>query len=149
MAVEVLALFVIFSVSVSFAARPTRWCVTSKDEEAKCNQLASELQKAVTANKSLESVIPADFQCVDAPDLFACMEMIDDDQADLVNLDSGLAYFAGRKHNLMPIMAEKYDTVDKRTYSRPTSLILQTWINMALGPGKKNNGDLDSKIYSR
>ncbi|KAH9500931.1 hypothetical protein Btru_069230 [Bulinus truncatus] len=118
MATALLAVLVIFLVSVSFAARPTRWCVTSNDEDVKCRQLASELQKVRTANKSLEAVIPADFQCVDAPDLFACMEMIDKDQADLVNLDSGLAYFAGRQHNMMPIMAEKYDT--KTTDDRPT-----------------------------
>ena len=36
------------------------------------------------------------------------MHMIESDEADLINLDSGLGYFAGRQHNMMPIMAEDY-----------------------------------------
>nr|KAI8756219.1 melanotransferrin-like isoform X1 [Biomphalaria glabrata] len=94
----------------AFADRPTRWCVSNNAEEMKCNQLKAELQKAVEANTTLATVLPADFQCIDADDVFSCMELIESDQADLVNLDSGLGYYAGRQHNMMPIMAEKYDT---------------------------------------
>lgn len=39
---------------------------------------------------------------------FLCMRRIENNEADLMTLDSGLGYFAGRQHNLMPIMAEKY-----------------------------------------
>lgn len=36
------------------------------------------------------------------------MRKIEHNEADLMTLDSGLGYFAGRQHNMMPIMAEKY-----------------------------------------
>ena len=36
------------------------------------------------------------------------MAALEADDADLVTLDSGLAYFAGRQHNLLPLMAEDY-----------------------------------------
>lgn len=38
------------------------------------------------------------------------MEAIEADVADLMTLDSGQGYFAGRQHNMMPIMVENYDT---------------------------------------
>lgn len=37
------------------------------------------------------------------------MEAIELDDADLMTLDSGQGYFAGRQHNMMPIMAENYE----------------------------------------
>ena len=37
------------------------------------------------------------------------MEGIELDNVDLISLDSGQAYFAGRQHNMMPIMAESYE----------------------------------------
>ncbi|XP_055863595.1 melanotransferrin-like isoform X1 [Biomphalaria glabrata] len=107
---KILKVIVVVLFYAAFADRPTRWCVSSNAEEMKCNQLKAELQKAVEANTTLATVLPADFQCIDADDVFSCMELIESDQADLVNLDSGLGYFAGRQHNMMPIMAEKYDT---------------------------------------
>lgn len=39
---------------------------------------------------------------------FTCLDKIEKDEADLITLDSGLGYFAGRQHNMMPIMAEDY-----------------------------------------
>ena len=36
------------------------------------------------------------------------MNMIEKDEADLIVLDSGQGYFAGRQYNMMPIMAEDY-----------------------------------------
>lgn len=36
------------------------------------------------------------------------MDKIQRDQADLMALDTGQGYFAGRYHNMMPILAEKY-----------------------------------------
>ena len=40
---------------------------------------------------------------------FSCMNMIEKDEADLIALDSGQGYFAGRQYNMMPIMAEDYE----------------------------------------
>ena len=36
------------------------------------------------------------------------MEAIELDQADLMTLDSGQGYFAGRQHNMRPVMVENY-----------------------------------------
>ncbi|XP_055863479.1 melanotransferrin-like [Biomphalaria glabrata] len=118
MRASAVALLILSLVYVSFADRPTRWCVTNKAEEVKCAQLKAELQKAVQANKTLSAVLPEDFQCISAQDVFSCMELIETDQADLINFDSGLGYYAGRQHNMMPIMAEKYDTAT--TTDRPS-----------------------------
>jgi hypothetical protein len=38
------------------------------------------------------------------------MEAIELDEADLMVLDSGQGYFAGRHHNMMPVMAENYES---------------------------------------
>lgn len=39
---------------------------------------------------------------------FECMKMIQDGNADMMALDTGQGYFAGRYHNMQPIVAEKY-----------------------------------------
>lgn len=39
---------------------------------------------------------------------FECMKMIDEGAADVMALDTGLGYFAGRYHNMQPLVAEKY-----------------------------------------
>ena len=36
------------------------------------------------------------------------MKMIQDGNADMMALDTGQGYFAGRYHNMMPIVAENY-----------------------------------------
>jgi len=38
------------------------------------------------------------------------MEMFDRDEVDLISLEAGNGYFAGRFHSMRPILAEKYDT---------------------------------------
>uniref|UniRef100_A0A0B7BCZ5 Transferrin-like domain-containing protein n=1 Tax=Arion vulgaris TaxID=1028688 RepID=A0A0B7BCZ5_9EUPU len=101
-------LVIFYTIYLSYAARPTRWCVITTAEELKCNQLKFELEKAKTANTTLTPLLPETFTCVRTNDLFTCMSMIERDEADLINLDSGLGYFAGRQHNMMPIMAEDY-----------------------------------------
>ena len=37
-----------------------------------------------------------------------CMRLVDQDQADMVVLDPGLTFIAGRFHSLVPIMQEVY-----------------------------------------
>ncbi|GFR78055.1 melanotransferrin-like [Elysia marginata] len=90
------------------AQRPTRWCVTNKEEEIKCNFLKKQMSQAVSDDPSLANKLPEDFQCVRQYDQFSCMEGIEQDNVDLIALDSGQAYFAGRQYNMMPIMAESY-----------------------------------------
>jgi melanoma-associated antigen p97 len=109
-----------FIIYLSNAARPTRWCVFNTAEEIKCNQLRLELDKAKTANTTLRTLLPETFQCIRTFDVFTCMAMIERDEADLINLDSGLAYFSGRVHNMMPIMAEDYGYAPSSVGVRPT-----------------------------
>ena len=40
---------------------------------------------------------------------FQCMKTIADDGADLMTLDPGQGYFAGRYHNMMPLVSENYE----------------------------------------
>ncbi|CAG5129094.1 unnamed protein product, partial [Candidula unifasciata] len=96
----------------------TRWCVITTAEEIKCNELRLQLEAAKVANATLAKLLPEIFQCVRTNDLFTCMDMIEKDEADLITLDSGLGYFAGRQHNMMPIMAEDYgyDNSDRQVY---------------------------------
>ena len=50
------------------------------------------------------------------------MEAIELNDADLMTLDSGQGYFAGRQHNMMPIMVENYE-------SSKCSVFLFWWIS--------------------
>ena len=46
-------------------------------------------------------------------DRFACMDMIDADNADLMSLDPGMGYTAGDYFTMMPLMAEMYTPLGK------------------------------------
>ncbi|RUS73301.1 hypothetical protein EGW08_018930 [Elysia chlorotica] len=91
------------------ADRPTRWCVTNEEEAIKCKFLKDSMTEAVANDPDLAKEFPEDFQCIRKFDQFSCMEGIELDNIDLITLDSGQAYFAGRQHNMMPIMAESYE----------------------------------------
>ena len=41
---------------------------------------------------------------------FDCMNKMDKKAVDLITLEAGQGYFAGRYHSMRPILAEKYDT---------------------------------------
>ena len=40
---------------------------------------------------------------------FDCMTKMDNNEVDLLTLEAGQGYFAGRYHTMRPILAEKYD----------------------------------------
>ena len=48
--------------------------------------------------------------CHLARDQFACMELIEKLQADLIQLDPGMGYTAGEYNTMLPLVAEKYST---------------------------------------
>lgn len=101
--------------------RITRWCVTSKAEEVKCDKMRIEMRYIklyFKKNATGVDLIPDDFDCVPRNDVFQCMEAIEKDEADLMTLDSGQGYYAGRQHNMMPIMVENYQTtpMERPTY---------------------------------
>lgn len=102
-----------------------RWCVTTLAEEEKCGNLVRAIDKVKDLGVSAENVHPYykdkgnlnDFtnmtkvSCVRAADVFACMELFEQDEVDLITLEAGQGYFAGRYHSMRPIVAEKYDTI--------------------------------------
>lgn len=47
-------------------------------------------------------------QCVQGSDQYDCMQKIFNNEADLIQLETGLSYTAGQYYNMMPLVAEKY-----------------------------------------
>jgi len=47
-------------------------------------------------------------QCVLGTDQYDCMQKIFQDEADLIELGTGLSYTAGEYYNMIPLVAEKY-----------------------------------------
>jgi len=47
-------------------------------------------------------------QCVLGTDQYNCMDKIFNDEADLIELGTGLSYTAGEYYNMIPVVAEKY-----------------------------------------
>jgi len=93
--------------------REARWCTVNADELEKCGYL----KNAMDERHKLHPTYPTGFKsylelpeliCKSGRDRFACMEMIYDNEADLVQLDPGMSYTAGQYFTMMPLMAEKY-----------------------------------------
>src|SRR6218665_2424329 len=77
-----------------------RVCTISKNEFKKCR----DWQKAVAGIYSLDY----DLECHQTDGKHQCMQMIEDQKVDLVGLDPGEVYIAGRYHSLVPILYEQY-----------------------------------------
>ncbi|XP_064601903.1 melanotransferrin-like [Liolophura sinensis] len=93
-----------------------RWCTISRAEQVKCEDLQraieavrKELEPPVIDPKNPNPTGIPQFFCVRGEDVFDCMKKIENNQADLITLESGQGYFAGRYHNMMPLMAENYN----------------------------------------
>ncbi|CAH8598836.1 unnamed protein product [Schistosoma haematobium] len=79
-----------------------RWCSVSPEEEIKCNRLSSVI-KSTTAISNKYNLT-----CILGSDEFNCMKLINEKQADLMNLDVGLAYYGSSLYSLRPIAVENY-----------------------------------------
>lgn len=77
-----------------------KYCTTSTNEQEKCKDWA----KAVAQIYSFEY----DVECRQADGKDQCMQMIEEQNADVVSLDPGEVYIAGRYHSLVPIVYEQY-----------------------------------------
>lgn len=64
-----------------------RWCTTSNEEQSKCDDFKVELMKIDN------TTIPG---CVQAENAVECMEKIKKGEADLITLDGGDVYKAGK-----------------------------------------------------
>lgn len=76
------------------------WCTISEAEQRKCLDFARAVNKTYSVRDHLT--------CYQAADKDRCMSLIDVEKADLITLDPGEIYIAGRYNSLVPIMAERY-----------------------------------------
>ncbi|PIK59712.1 melanotransferrin [Apostichopus japonicus] len=80
-----------------------RFCTISDGEQEKC--------LAMMDNFSMVNISPT-LSCFPASSHLDCMIAIADGNADLVTLDGGDIYQAGKKYGLVPVMGEDYGTGD-------------------------------------
>ena len=80
-----------------------RWCVKGLDEIAKC----TDLKTNVTAKNYPAEIINA-VNCIVGRDNYECLEKIESDEADLVSLDAGTAYYASINFVSALLAAERY-----------------------------------------
>ncbi len=80
-----------------------RWCVTSDIEKEKCQDMSTAFSDA--------GFTPA-LSCFRSYTSLDCAAEIAKDRADLVTLDGGILYKAGREEGVSPIMAEDYGLGD-------------------------------------
>lgn len=83
-------------------------------EEAKCEWLQAEV-KAKNYPTSVTTRAINEVTCVLAEDNYKCLEMIEANQADVVNLDAGTAYYASSNFVSRFLSAEKYPGDSKST----------------------------------
>jgi len=76
-----------------------RWCTTSNEEQSKCDDFKVELMKIDN------TTIPG---CVQAENAVECMEKIKKGEADLITLDGGDVYKAGKEFGMVPVVGEDY-----------------------------------------
>lgn len=78
------------------------WCTTSIEEDAKCVQFASAVERDAKE-------LGADYRklvCKRGANKEECMSLLDQEHADLTMLDAGEIFIGGRQHSLVPIMQE-------------------------------------------
>ncbi|CAG2107132.1 unnamed protein product [Medioppia subpectinata] len=53
--------------------------------------------------------VPGTFSCINARDKYDCMQLLERDEADIVNLDAEDLYLAGRLYALEPFIVEEFN----------------------------------------
>ncbi|XP_071808080.1 melanotransferrin-like [Asterias amurensis] len=84
-------------------ANTLRWCVTSDFEKEKCRAMSSAFEGA--------GFTPL-VSCFQSYTDLDCVAEITNNRADLITLDAGVLYKAGRDNGVSPIMAEDYGQGD-------------------------------------
>lgn len=76
------------------------WCSVSDAEQLKCTEFA----EAVRTSRQFS----VDMYCVQAPSKDQCMNFLDNQKVDVVELDPGEMYQGGGHHSVIPILSELY-----------------------------------------
>lgn len=98
----VLLLFTTIQYTYSADQIKFRWCALSAEKD-KCNEFKDKVM-AVAKNLTLS----VNASCVDGSSTDDCIQKINNDEADLVTLDGGNIYAAGKLHGFKVIVAEQY-----------------------------------------
>jgi melanoma-associated antigen p97 len=92
-----------------------RWCVINELELKKCTDLTNAITLHILGGRNTTVGTDAykytdlpNLQCVQGADQYDCMQKIFNNEADLIQLETGLSYTAGQYYNMMPLVAEKY-----------------------------------------
>ncbi|XP_067053786.1 melanotransferrin-like [Acropora muricata] len=93
------------------AAISFKWCVTEA-EKTKC----TDFMKSVNTTAQ-EASISITTDCVEGADYDDCATKISKNEADLVTLDGGRVFEAGKSKDLVPIVSEKYGDKDVKYYA--------------------------------
>ncbi|PAA68741.1 hypothetical protein BOX15_Mlig014692g1 [Macrostomum lignano] len=108
----------------SEAGIPVRWCVYTADEQAKCAELVAQVAALGYTRHTLT--------CVRQTDALECMNAIGkvNPTADLMRLDSGLAYYAAQLYTMRPVLAENYGLSNRggtggRQVDYPTAVLVR------------------------
>ena len=97
-----------------------RWCVINTQEMDKCTAIIDAINQHLLLNRSMPPTyigkgyreLP-EFICVQGSDQYDCMQQIYNNNADLIQLETGLGYTAGEFYNMIPLVAEKYTAAGK------------------------------------
>nr|XP_054772790.1 melanotransferrin-like [Lytechinus pictus] len=95
-------IFLCLLMTVSLTAAATtlmRWCTISNVESQKCVAMRT----AFSDNSLSPEVV-----CVAGSDIPDCMQKVLDEQANLITLDGGDIYLAGKEFDLVPVVQEVY-----------------------------------------
>ncbi|GAB6025523.1 antigen p97 (melanoma associated) identified by monoclonal antibodies 133.2 and 96.5 [Chamberlinius hualienensis] len=85
-----------------------RWCTSSKAENAKCNQMKLAFDSTFIKPRVV---------CVSGQDSVDCTNRIRSGEVDLLTLDSGDLYNAGKTNEVIPLLYEDYGKADARYWA--------------------------------
>jgi len=112
-----------------------RWCYKGQPESMKCQTFIKVLKNGVAE----QAGVNVSASCVDGINAEGCMKKINEGTADLITLDGGEIYTAGKKYGMVPVVAEDYGG-NKGTfyYAVAVAKANRTGLNLGNLKGKKS-----------
>lgn len=83
-------------------ATALKWCTINDEEYWKCQNFTN----ALIRDKALFDDDLLDLKCIKGYDTDNCIKMIDGEKAQIMSLDAGEVFIAGRYFSLIPVMQE-------------------------------------------